>query len=91
MGVVYKAEDTASYPPALTNVFGGAELKLSASPFQEEVVGSVRTLLLVLMAAVAFVLLIVCANIATLLSRELPHDNGRSLFALLLGPRGFGW
>jgi predicted permease len=57
----------ANYPPALTKVFGKADLKVSASPFHEEVVGSVRTLLLVLMTAVGFVLLIACTNIATLL------------------------
>ena len=57
-----------AYPPAIANVFhGGLGLNVSAALFQEEVVGSVRTLLLVLMAAVAFVLLIVCVNIATLL------------------------
>jgi predicted permease len=57
----------ANYPPALTKVFGKADLKVSAFPFHEEVVGSVRTLLLVLMTGVGFVLLIACANIATLL------------------------
>ncbi len=57
----------ASYPSALTSFIRRGQLSVNASPFQEDVVGSIRTLLLVLMAAVAFVLLIACANIATLL------------------------
>jgi putative ABC transport system permease protein len=55
-----------SYPGALANLFHHG-LDITALSWQSEVVGSVRTLLLVLMIAVAFVLLIACANVATLL------------------------
>ena len=55
----------ASYPTAIRNAI--LTLNISASPFHEEAVSSVRTPLLLLMAAVGFVLLIACANIATLL------------------------
>jgi predicted permease len=57
----------SNYPPELTKAFQGAELKVSMNSYHEEVVKSVRTLLLILMAAVALVLLIACANVATLL------------------------
>jgi predicted permease len=55
------------YPADLLKAFPNAHLRLILSSFHEEVVGSVQTLLLVLMAAVGLVLLIASANVATLL------------------------
>ena len=55
-----------SYPGIIAGWARQGQLTISVSPFQEDIVGSVRTLLLVLMAAVSFVLLIASANVATL-------------------------
>lgn len=57
----------ANYPPVLIKAFHGAQLNVSVNSFRAEASGSVRTLLLVLMATVALVLLIACSNVATLL------------------------
>ena len=55
-----------SYPAIIAGWARQGQLAIAVSPFQEDIVGSVRTLLLVLMAAVSFVLLIASANVATL-------------------------
>jgi len=57
----------SEYPEALRKMMGNARVQLSILPFREEISGPVQRPLLVLMAAVAFVLLIACANVATLL------------------------
>ena len=55
------------YPASLLQAFNNSQLHIWISPLHAEDVGSVRTMLLVLMAAVGMVLLIACSNVATLL------------------------
>jgi putative ABC transport system permease protein len=54
-----------SYPPALRQFV--ANQRIPVTPFSEETVGNSRRLLLVLMGAVALVLLIGCADVASLI------------------------
>jgi len=57
----------AQYPQDVLKDFYGARLVVPVFPWRQEVTGPVRSLLLVLMVAVGLVLLIACANVATLL------------------------
>ncbi len=57
----------ANYSAGAAGRFHNVRLELSVNPLRDEISGPVRTLLLVLMAAVSMLLLIICANVATLL------------------------
>ncbi|HTZ49506.1 MAG TPA: ABC transporter permease [Verrucomicrobiae bacterium] len=64
----------ASYPPAFANMFRGARAEVT--PLRERLLGKSRPALVLLLGAVAFVLLIACANIASLqLARSISREK----------------
>jgi predicted permease len=60
-------QEVAAITGALDREFPGTNREVRVLPLQEKVVGDVRPILLVLVAAVALVLLLACANVANML------------------------
>jgi len=61
------AEIKRVYPPEMAQIFNGVTPVIGLMPLHQAIAGSVETPLLVLMGAAGVVLLIGCANVATLL------------------------
>jgi putative ABC transport system permease protein len=81
---------TQQFQEQYPNVYlgpGGADggWQITVSALHEEVVGKIRKSLLILLAAVGFVLLIVCANIANLLLGRLSSRHKEIAIRLALG------
>jgi len=61
------AQIEGQYPAAFAQYMHGAHLQVELNPYHQQIVGRVRTLLLLLLGAVILVLGIGCANISALL------------------------